>query len=217
MLVLNNVLKRPCDCCDKSHKGCGVNLDYEYSTTDTWFLNWSNDHTMSYSKRIYELAEELDCPYKLLMDYYTMKEIIDWVDTNERLGWCLPPARRENFIDKCKFVDSKDIFDENADVYVLFEQYVKEVKSEKNEIQRVKMLWRAVQMVRNFGTSDGYLKIIVNDKHFMIHYQENKESINILLIRKTINIDQIIMVNIQNIVDVVSHKIFSPNVAINHG
>ncbi len=175
--TLSNILSK-CHC--GNHQGCGVNLDHKYTTTDSWFLHHSNDHSMSNPQRITELASELDCPYQLLIDDDMRIEIIDWVDTHERLQWCPPPKRRQYFLEDRIFHNKQDVFDPNSDVHTLFNQYVEMVKLETNERDKIHLLERAHEMIRDFGTSDAYFTICLDDIRYAVPYSQNKDSIDML-------------------------------------
>lgn len=186
LAALVEVLRRPCNCSNPqlSHKHCTVNIDREYTTTDAWFLGASNDHILANPQRIRELAEDLECPYQLLSDHERNIEIIDWVDTHERLGWATPPQRRHHFMESGAFDSSKDEFDENADVNTLFSQYINWVKSEIDERRKVNLLDRAVSLIHDLGTTDGHIRIFTKIGNgrgsYLIPYVSNKTSINIL-------------------------------------
>ncbi len=186
LLALEEVLRRPCNCTNPqlSHKYCTVNIKDEYTTTDAWFLGFDSYHILANPRRIRELAEELECPYQLLSDQERNLEIIDWVDTGEKLGWSSPPERRRHFMESGAFHRSKDEFDENADVYTLYTQYITWVKSETDERKKVKLLNRAIGLLHDLGTNDGYIRIFTkldNKKiTYLIPYLSNKTSINIL-------------------------------------
>ncbi len=181
--ALSDVLSRSCNCSNK-HDNYKVDMDHKYSTTDTWFLPYSkyrHDYVMSHPKRIYEMAEGLSCPYELLMNDDLRIEIIDWVNTNESLGWESPPERRQNFLEDCKFIHTEDEFDPEADVYTLFDKYCSWIQAETNERNLESLLSRGLGMVNRFGTSDGYFSIYLGSNNNLIPYQSNKESIDLLM------------------------------------
>lgn len=186
LLALAEVLTKSCNCSNPelSHKQCTVNVEYEYSTTDAWFMEASSDNILSTPQRIRELADGLECPYQLLLDEERSIEIIDWVDTAERLGWEPPPQRRHHFVETMTYEPLKDEFDQNDDVYTLFNKYVTGVKSETDERKKVKLLNRAVSMLRELGTNDGYISIYTKGQYkrmtYFIPYLANKASINLL-------------------------------------
>lgn len=184
LVTLADTLTRQCDCPDpkESHQHYRVDVDYEYSLLDCWFLNCCYDNILSRPQRIRELSSQLKCPYELLNNEDNRIEIMDWIDTDESLGWSDPPERRKHFIETGKFVDFKLEFEKDADVHELFEQYVKYVESETNERTKIKFLNCSEPMLEKFGTSDGYFEFSIGtpDYHFtkyLIPYGTNKESI----------------------------------------
>lgn len=179
---LNEILNRPCNCSnpEESHKWCNVDLNTEYSTFDAWY-KYASDHVMVYPSRIEEIAKELECPYKLLSDEKIMDEIIDWVDTGERLGWTEPPEKRKHFIETCTFKDTPDTFDPDADHNTLFEIFCNMVKSEKDERKKIDFLWSIHSMIFDFGTNDSYCVINSKNKQsYLVLYKDNKESLDYL-------------------------------------
>ena len=176
------MLKRKCNCTnpEESHKWCTIDLDTEYSTFDVWYLH-NSDNVMVYPERIKDIAEELDCPYKLLNDDKIRDEIIDWVDTPERMQWTPPPEKRKYFIEKSIFEDKPDIFDENANYETLFNIFCDSIRNETDERKKIDLLLSAHTMVNDLGTNESYCKIrLNNDQEYYIPYANNKASLDYL-------------------------------------
>lgn len=181
--TLHEILSRPCNCPnpEKSHKYCSIDLQKEYTTFDNWYLGVQSDHVLSSPSRIREIADELDCPYKLLIGKRSL-EIIDWINTNERLGWVSPPPRRRFFLEDMKFTKTKENFNKNQDIYSLFDLYCTWVREETNVRKRINILSRAMGLLANWGSSNDYFSIVTQDKMnnkrliYYFPYSENDKS-----------------------------------------
>lgn len=101
--TLNEVLKNPCKrSTPHEHKG-GIDFT-EITTLDLWAsLHEDKDklNIMANSKRIRDLAAELECPYDLL-GHELSNEIVDWVCTDECLGWIEEERDRKLFVEDGK-------------------------------------------------------------------------------------------------------------------
>ena len=79
---------------------------------------------------------------------------------------------------------TKDDFNENDDAYTLFNQYIDWVKKETGERKKIDLLYRALHMIQELGTTDGYTQIFTKDDNiqitYLIPYLPNKASIKIL-------------------------------------
>lgn len=92
-------------------------------------------------------------------------------------------SSKKNFLEDRKFIHTKDKFDPNASAYELFDQYCTWVKSEHNERTRETLLSLSLQVINRYFT------IGLGKLSYMIPYQSNKESVDMLL--KVINDENI--------------------------
>src|SRR5690606_25833972 len=176
------ILGRKCNCENpkKSHKWCSVDIETEYSTFDAWYVGYS-DNVMVYPERIREIADELDCPFKLLNDEKTRGEIIDWVDTAERLQWCEPPEKRKYFIEKSIFDDKPDVFNPDSSYGELFDIFCDSIRNQTDERKKIDLLLTVRSMIDQLGTSKSYRTLRLNDNNqYYIPSLDNKESLDYL-------------------------------------
>jgi hypothetical protein len=172
--ALKDILNNKCNCPnpEESHKWCFVDLETTYGTLDTWY-KYSSDHIMSNPKRIREIAEELECPYKLLSDEELMREIIDWIDTDESLGWSSIPDRRKHFVIPQY---EHDNFNPDDDYKVLFDMFCSWIRIEIN----LKLFHQAHSLIYCFGTTNSYRKIRSGNKRYYVPYLKNIDSLDYL-------------------------------------
>jgi hypothetical protein len=186
LTMLSNMLKRKCNCTnpEESHKNCQIDLITEYSILDMWFKkqDYFSDSIMASPERIKELAEDpfTHCPFSLLKE--NRIEIINWIDTNEALGWVEPPERRKYFVEDGLYQRRKDVFDPNDDLNGLLNSYFESVRNEFDTQTKIKLLSNSWGLINNFGTSDGFLRITDNkSKKYHIPYLKNKDSLDYLI------------------------------------
>jgi len=184
LLMLSNILQRKCNCenPEESHKNCYIDLTNEYSILDTWFNEEvMNDEIMASPNRIKELADDpfTKCPYSLLKE--NRIEIINWVNTDERLGWIEEPERRKHFVEGMKFQNIRDVFNPNDSLNNLLETYFESVRNELDTRRKITLLSYAWDFLSSFGTSDGYMYIVDEQKvNYYIPFMKNKDSLNYL-------------------------------------
>lgn len=186
LLMLSNMLKRKCNCDnpEESHKNCFIDLVTEYSILDIWFKHEElhYDDIMASSERIKQLAEDplTFCSFSLLKE--NRNEIINWVNTNERLGWTEEPEKRKYFVEDRKFQRIKDVFNPNDSLNGLLETYFESVRNELDTRRKITLLSYAWGLLNSFGTSDGYMYVVSETTtKYYIPFMANKDSLNYLL------------------------------------
>lgn len=106
------------------------------------------------------------------------------VETDERMNWIPSPNRRQYFLENSKYDDTPDNFDENSDVYTLFNIFCDWINTESDVRKKIHLLNSARSLIYELGTSDGYIRIAAYKNNqklcYYIPYLSNRESIDYL-------------------------------------
>lgn len=200
--TLAGALTRPCDCeqPEISHAHCSADCTTIYAFDEAWWLSYcclqcevrayTMDNIMAKPERVREFCESLKCPYDALKDD-RRDELLDWVATDESLGWEPPPERRAHFVESGRYESVVAEFDEkSSDAHSLADAYERWLRNEPSERRRAKIAANGMNVVVELGTSDGYVEIrtvVSSDDpsrmYFYVPYfgGANRESVDVLL------------------------------------
>lgn len=147
----------------------------------------SHDNIMLSAEKIREVAKMTPCFAKYLADQDTRDVVIDWVPTDESLGFSPPPENRKDFLETNVYAKKTETqFDHSTGPSELLDAYVSWLRSESNPRKKATIAHDGMNLLAELGTTDGLLEIRTTDPatdntvYFYVPFIANQASLKVI-------------------------------------